>query len=275
MSSPPKDDDVSESETDADRRAPQRTRLQMLRRLYSMADPNHHLHADIPVPARSHMVLPADAIRLVMQGHRYFSPQLVHQNLLHADNGIAPVMLQFYQEFLNDQQIEVVRHDLVSYAALASGDVFGLDPNRYPFVRDGHVIRFDNPYGNPVFIFPSNVDNDEIPAAKLAVGFDALSDPPRLDYVLDDAGLRLWGYTVEEFDAMQRADARRRQSRARNDPPEMTFFMSLFSPRSASVIALLNFCASFFHAKHATFEIEVLRRDGATVSATFLYWYHL
>lgn len=209
--------------------------------------------------------IPDDVVAFIMQGHRMFRPELIHEALYRGDGDIDPGMLLFYEEFLTQAQIDILRRDLMAYAASVPDDVFGLDPNRYPQIRPGQVIKFDNPIGKPVFVFASRVEDDRVPAAKLAVCVDATGPHSRYDFVLDDAALALWGYTAAEMELLQRAHFKNPRDRRPGQKQWMSFFMSLFSPASASVIATVNLCSRYFLACNLAFEVEIRRRDGRVV----------
>lgn len=194
-----------------------------------------------------------------------FRPELVDEALHRGDGDIDPGLLMFYEGFLTEAQIATVRRDLVAYAASAPDDVFGLDPNRYPQMRPGQVVKFDNPIGKPLFVFPSRVEDDRVPAAKMAICVDATGPHVRYDFLLDDAALSLWGYTAAEMEALQRAHFEKRRDRRPDQKKCFSFFMSLFSPASASVIATVNLVTRYFLASNLAFEVEIRRRDGRTV----------
>ncbi|SPQ93930.1 unnamed protein product (mitochondrion) [Plasmodiophora brassicae] len=208
-----------------------------------------------------------ELVAFIMEGHRMFRPELVDEALHRGDGDIDPGLLMFYEGFLTEAQIATVRRDLVAYAASAPDDVFGLDPNRYPQMRPGQVVKFDNPIGKPLFVFPSRVEDDRVPAAKMAICVDATGPHVRYDFLLDDAALSLWGYTAAEMEALQRAHFEKRRDRRPDQKKCFSFFMSLFSPASASVIATVNLVTRYFLASNLAFEVEIRRRDGRTVPA--------
>lgn len=214
------------------------------------------------------LAVPTDLVSLVMQGHRMFRPELVHQALFGsctADGRVAPNVLAFYQQFLTPEQIATVYRDLLLYASEIPEDVFGLDPNRYLHIRSGQVVMFQNPLGSPIFVLPSPADNDSVPAAKIAISTDSSSSPPRHDVVLDDAALQLWGYSADQIEHLQRMHLRPPDQWNPYLPGMLSFLMVLFTPASASTIVANRLCAIFFQARHTAFPVTIIRSNGQIV----------
>jgi hypothetical protein len=222
--------------------------------------------ASIPIPLDQMKPVPSSLIELVVQGHRWFKPELVDQTLYNTGGHFEPGLMHHYASFLNAQQMKALVEDIKSYISHVPDDVFRIDPDRYVNIRTNQVIQLDNPSGFPVFVHQKPM-RDDFNYPTLTILTDANVEP-RMKLILNDAACKLWGYTNGEFDSRQ-APSVFSDTRESGGVLFLPFFFLLFSSKTVSTLVTLSFCIWYLKCKFARFDCEIMLRDGRLVSLLF------
>lgn len=216
-----------------------------------------------PTPLDRARPVPAAVSEWLVSGHRWFKPELVHQTLYNIDGRFESALQYLYQTWMNADYMRRLYADVHEYIAGVSDDVFGIDPDRYIKIRPDQVIQLENPSGFPVFIHqkPAVDLNGFSELATLSVYSDTSSSPSQLKLVMNDAALKLWGYTREQWESHSVHNV--------EDPlvqdKILPFFFSLFSDPTAFTILALNLAIFYLRCKFAHFTCNIMRRDGKMV----------
>eukprot|EP00474_Spongospora_subterranea_P009138 CRZ09596.1 hypothetical protein [Spongospora subterranea] len=217
--------------------------------------------------------VPQSLVDMVIYGHRWFKPELVHQTLYDVDGKLEPGLLYMYSGLLQPNQLKVMQADVLKYISRVSEDVFGINPDRYLQIHPDQVIRLDNPSGEPVYIYQKPVEQTFLDRPSISCFFDSTATP-MFRLVFNESGQKLWGYSNSDLITYQLRDDAARQP-VDDRPKYLPFFMSLFGPSFMSIVTALNFGYFFLKCKHASFKCDIIRRDGSVVPMHCIYTTYL